>query len=84
MLEWVAEEELKEYKNLHYNRCAQGRGDHRVHYIGEGPGREPAADSAGSQDVEATKDDDNEDEPAEMAVSAFVANNLHTGGNMGS
>ena len=49
ILEWVGEEVLKEYRNLHHNRGLRP-GDRDVNYVGEGPGgedawtqREPAA-----------------------------------------
>ena len=41
-------------------------------------------DPAGADGDEAPDDDDDDDEPAEMAVCAFVANNLNTGSNRGS
>ena len=36
-------------------------------------------DLAGAEGVEGLDDDDDEDKPAETAVRAFVANNLHQG-----
>ena len=75
VLEWVGDEVVKEYKNLHHTRRLQG-GDRNVNFIGKGSGREAAMDLT---------DTGNEyDEPAEIAVCAFVANNLHKGGNRGS
>ena len=41
-------------------------------------------DPAGADGDEALVDDDDDDEPAEMAVCAFVANNLSAGSNRGS
>ena len=41
-------------------------------------------DPAGANGDEALDDDDDDDEPAEMAVTAFVANNLTAGSNRGS
>ena len=41
-------------------------------------------DPAGADGDEALDDDDDDDEPAEMAVCAFVANNLNAGSNWGS
>ena len=40
-------------------------------------------DPAGADGDEALVDNDDDDEPAEMAVSAFVANNLNAGSNRG-
>ena len=82
ILEWVGEEVLKEYRNLHHTRGLRP-GDRDVNYVGEGPGREAAMDPAGADGDEALVDDDNDDEPAEMAVCAFVAHN-GAGNNRGS
>ena len=84
VLEWVGEEVLKEYKNLHHNRGLLGHSDRGVHSIGEEFGEEAAMDPAGSEGAEGCEDDHNEDEPAEMAVCALVANNLHRGSNRGT
>ena len=83
ILEWVGEEVLKEYRNLHHTRGLRP-GDRDVNYVGEGPGGEAAMDPAGASGGEALDDDDDDDEPAEMAVCAFVANNLSAGSNRGS
>ena len=83
ILEWVGEEVLKEYRNLHHTR-GLGPGDRDVNYVGEGPGGEAAMDPAGGDGDEALDDDDDNDEPAEMAVCAFVANNPNAGSNQGS
>ena len=83
ILEWVGEEVLKEYRNLHHTRGLRP-GDRDVNYIGEGPGGEAAMDPAGADGDEALVDDDDDDEPAKMAVCAFVANNLCAGSNRGS
>ena len=83
ILEWVGEEVLKEYRNLSHTRGLRP-GDRDVNYVGEGPGGEAAMDPAGADGDEALVDDDDNDEPAEMAVSAFVANNLNAGSNRGS
>ena len=83
ILEWVGEEVLKEYRNLHHTRGLRP-GDRDVNYVGEGPGGEAAMDPAAADGDEALDDDDDDDEPAEMAVCAFVANNLNTGSNRGS
>ena len=72
--EWVGEEVLKEYRNLHHTRGLRP-GDRHVNYVGEGPGGEAAMDSAGADGDEALVDDDDDDEPAEMAVCASVAHN---------
>ena len=83
ILEWVGEEVLKEYRNLHHTRRL--RPDNRdVNYVGEGPGGEAAMDPAGADGDEALDDDEDNDEPAEMAVCAFVAHNLNAGSNRGS
>ena len=39
ILEWVGEEVLKEYRNLHHTRGLRP-GDRDVNYVGEGPGGE--------------------------------------------
>ena len=83
VLEWVRERVLKEYRNLHHTRALRP-GDGDVNYVGEGSGGEAAMDPAGANGDEAPDDDDNDDEPAETAVCAFVANNLNTGSNRGS
>ena len=83
ILEWVGEEVLKEYRNLHNIRGLRP-GDRDVNYVGEGPGGEAAMDRAGADGDEALDDDDDDDEPAEMAVCAFVAHNLNAGSNRGS
>ena len=82
ILEWVREEVLKEYRNLHTTRGLRP-GDRDVNYVGEGPGGEAAMDPAGADGDEALVDDDDDDEPAEMAVCAFVAHN-GAGSNRGS
>ena len=83
ILEWVGEEVLKEYRNLHHTRGLRP-GDRDVNYVGEGSGGEAAMDPAGADCDEALDDDEDDDEPAEVAVCAFVANNLNTGSNRGS
>ena len=83
ILEWVGEEVLKEYRNLHHTRGLRP-GDRDVNYVGEGSGGEAATDPAGADGDEALDDDDDNNEPAEVAVCAFVANNLNTGSNRGS
>ena len=83
ILEWVGEEVLKEYRNLHHTRGLRP-GDRDVNYVGEGPGWEAAMDPAGADGDETLVDDDDDDEPAEVAVCAFVANNLSAGNNRGS
>ena len=82
ILEWVGEEVLKEYRNLHHTRGLRP-GDRDVNYVGEGPGGEAAMDPVGADGDEALVDDDDDDEPAEMAVCAFVADN-GAGNNQGS
>ena len=98
VLELVGEVVLKEYQHLHHTRGLRP-GDRDVNYVGEGSGGEatmdpaplflsgilrpkPAMDPAGADGDETLDDDD--DEPAETAVCAFVANNLNTGSNRGS
>ena len=83
VLEWVGEEVLKDYRNLHHTRGLRPD-DHDVNYVGEGSGGEAAMDPAGADGNQALEDDDDEDEPVEMAVCAFVANNLNMGINRGS
>ena len=83
ILEWVGEEVLKEYRNLHHTRRLRP-GDRDVNYVGEGPGGEAAMDPAGADGDKALVDDDDDDEPAEMAVCAFVAKNLSAGSKQGS
>ena len=82
ILEWVGQEVLKEYRNLHHTRGLRP-GDRNVNYVGEGPGGEAAMDPAGADGDEALVDEDDDDEPAEMAVCAFVAHN-GAGSNRGS
>ena len=83
ILEWVGEEVLKEYRNLHHTRGLRP-GDRDVNYVGEGPGGEAAMDPAGADGDETLVDDDDDDEPAEVAVCAFVANNLSAGRKPGN
>ena len=83
VLELVGEEVLKEYRNLHHTPGLK-TGDRDVNHVGEGSGGESAMDSAGTNAGEALNDEDDDDEPAETAVCAFVANNLNTGSNRGS
>ena len=82
ILEWVGEEVLKEYQNLHHTRGLRP-GDRDVNYVGEGSGWEAAMNPAGADGDEALVDDD-DDEPAEVAVCAFVAHNLSAGNKQGS
>ena len=83
ILEWVAEEVLKEYRNLHHTRGVRP-GDRDVNYDGEGPGGEAAMNPAGADGDVALDDDDDHYEPAEMPVCVFVANNLNAESNRGS
>ena len=83
ILEWVGEEVLKEYRNLHHTRGLRP-GDRDVNYVGEGPGGEAAMDPAGADGDETLVDDDDDDEPAEVAVCAFVAKNLSAGSKPGN
>ena len=83
VLEWVGEEVLKEYQNLHHNRGLRP-GDRDVNYVSEGSGGEAAMDPAGANGDEALNDDDDDDKPAETALCAFLANNPNTGSNRGS
>ena len=82
ILEWVGEEVLKEYRNLHHTRGLRP-GGRDVNYAGEGSGGEAAMIPTGADGDEALDDDDDDDEPAEVAVCAFVANSLNTGGQPG-
>ena len=83
ILDWVGEEVLKEYRNLHHTRGLRP-GDRDVNYVGRGPGGEAAMDPAGAGGDETLVDNDDDDEPAEVAVCAFVANNLSAGSKQGS
>ena len=83
ILEWVEEEVQKEYRNLHHTRGLRP-GDRDINYVGEGSGGEAAMNPTGADGDEALDNDDDDDEPAEMAVCAFVANNLNAGSNRGS
>ena len=83
ILEWVGEEVLKEYWNLHHTRGLRP-GDRDVNYVGEGSDGEAAMNPVGADGDETLVDDDDGDEPAEMAVCAFVAHNLNAGSNQGS
>ena len=83
ILEWVGEEVLKEYRNLHHTR-GLSPGNRDVNYVGEGRGAEATMDPAGAHGDEALVDDDDDDEPAEMAVCAFVVHNGAGGNNRGS
>ena len=83
ILRWVGEEVLKEYRNLHHTRGLRP-GNRDVNYVGQRPGGEAAIDPAGADGDAAVVDDDDHDEPAEMAVCAFVANNVNTRSNRGS
>ena len=83
VLESVGEEVLNEYRNLHHTRGLRP-GNRDVNYVGEGSGGKAAMDSAGAEGDEAFHDDDDDNEPAETAVCAFVANNLNAGSNRGS
>ena len=78
ILEWVGEEVIKEYLNLHHTRGLRP-GDRDVNYVGKGSDGEAAMHPTGADGNEALEDDDDDDEPAEMAVCAFVANNLNAG-----
>ena len=82
ILEWVGEEVLKEYRNLHHTRGLRP-GDRDVNYVGEGSGGEAAMNPARADGDEALVDNDDDDEPAEVAVCAFVAHN-GAGNNRGS
>ena len=83
VLEWVREEVLKEYRNLHHIRGLKA-GDCGVNYVGEGSGGEYAMEPAGTEAGEALDNENDDDEPAKTAVCAFVANNLNAGSNRGS
>ena len=83
VLEWVGEEVLKEYRNLHQTRGLRP-GDRDVNHVGEGSGGKAAMDPARADGDEALDDDDDNDEPAETALCALVANNLNAGSNRGS
>ena len=80
VLEWVGEEVLKKYRNLHHTRGLKP-GDSDVNYVGEGSGGESAMDPAGAEGGEALDDDDHDNEPAETAFCGFVATKLNAGSN---
>ena len=83
MLNWVREEVFKEYKNVTHNRGLHV-GNRSVHQVGAGSDGEALMDLTGAESGKGLEDDDGEDEPAETAVCAFVANNVEKGGNRGS
>ena len=83
VFDWVGEEVLKEYRNLHHT-CGLKAGDRDVNYVGEGSGGESAMDPAGADGDEALDDNDDDDQPAKTAVCAFVANTLNVGSNRGN
>ena len=83
VLEWVREEVLKEYRNVHHTRGLRP-GNRDDNYIGEGSGGEAAMDPAGADGNGAPDNNDDDNQPAETAVCAFLANNLNTGSNRGS
>ena len=83
VLEWVGKEVLKDYRNLHHTRGLKA-GDRDVNYVGKGLGGKSAMDPAGTEAGESLDDEDNNDEAAETAVRAFVANNRNAGSNRGS
>ena len=83
VLEWVGEEVLKGYRNLHHTRGLRP-GDRDVNHDGEGSGGEATMDPAGADGDETLDEDDDDDEPAQTGVCAFVGNNLNTGSNRGS
>ena len=60
VLEWLGEEVLKEYRNLHDTRGLRP-GDRDVNYVGEGSGGEAAMNRAGADGNEALDDDDDDD-----------------------
>ena len=83
VLEWVGEEVPKEYRNLHHTRGLKA-GDRDVNYVGKGSGGKSAMDPVGTEAGEDLNDEDDDDEPAETAVCAFVANTPNAGSNRGS
>ena len=82
VLEWVGEEVLKEYRNLHHNRGLRP-GDRDINYVGEGSGGEAAMDEAGADGDETLDDNDKDDDPAKTAVCAFVAKKRERGEQLG-
>ena len=71
ILEWVGEEVLKEWRNLHHTRGLRP-GDRDVNYVGEGSGGEAAMNPTGADGDEALDDDDDDDEPAVANKWPFV------------
>ena len=59
------------------------RRPHR-HQVGAGSDGEAVMDPAGAEGSEGLDDDDGEDEQADPAVCACMANNVHKGSNRGS
>ena len=72
VLEWVGEEVLKEYRNLHHTCGLQG-GDRNVSFLGQGSGEDAAMDPTDTGGGKGLHEDDEDDEPAETAVCAFNA-----------
>ena len=83
-MECVAGSVPKEYTNLHNKHGLEENGDPGIHYVGDGPGRKFASDTVGCESPEASDDNDDEDKPTENAVCAFVADNLHKEGSIGT
>ena len=83
VLESAGQEVLKEYKNLPHHRGLQA-GDRSVGQVGAGSDGEAVINPSGAKGGEGFDDDDAEDEPAETAVCALVANHLHKRSNQGS
>ena len=77
------ERKYKEYKNLAHNDGLQA-GERSVRQVGAESDQEPVIDPAEAEGGKDVYDDDDEDEPAETAVCAFVANDLHKGSNQES
>ena len=80
VLDWVGEEVLKVYRNLHHTRSLTAL-DRDINYVGEGSGGESAMHPAGTKAGEALNDEDDDHEPSETAVCVFVANNLNARSN---
>ena len=82
VLEWVAQDVFKEYKNLAHNGGLQAR-DQSVRRVEAGSDEETVMDPAGAEGGDLDNDDD-ESEAAKTAICAFVADDLHKERNHGS
>ena len=82
VLGWVGEEVIKEYKKLAQSRRLQV-GNRSVRQAGARSDGEAVMDPAGAEGGKGLDEDDDKDEPAETALCAFMARNLHKGSTSG-